>query len=77
MDAYIQKWGNSLGLRIPKTLAIQAKITEGTPVELQWEGDKIIIRPKRYSLKTLLAKVTPENLHHEIPAGRPVGREIW
>lgn len=77
METCIQKWGNSLGLRIPKTLAIQAKITEGTPVELQLDGDRIIIRPKRYSLETLLAKVTLENLHHEIPTGRPVGREIW
>lgn len=77
VETCIQRWGNSLGLRIPKALAIQARITEGTPVELQLDGGRIIIRPKQYSLETLLAKVTPENLHQEIPAGRPAGREIW
>lgn len=77
MQYHIQKWGNSLGIRIPKTLAQKAGLVEGTPVEIILEDESIIIRPKRYSLEKLLSGVTPENLHREEDTGKPVGREVW
>lgn len=77
MQYHIQKWGNSLGIRIPKTLAQKAGLVEGTPVEIMLHDKSIIIRPRLYSLETLLAGVTPENLHRERATGEPVGREIW
>ncbi|MEW5952190.1 MAG: AbrB/MazE/SpoVT family DNA-binding domain-containing protein [Bacillota bacterium] len=77
MQYHIQKWGNSLGIRIPKTLAQKAGLVEGTPVEIILGDDAIIIRPRSYSLETLLSDVTPENLHREADTGKPVGREAW
>lgn len=77
MEARIQKWGNSLAIRIPRALAREAGLDEGTPVDFSIDEGAVIIRPKRYSLEELLAQVTPENLHPETNTGRPVGREAW
>ena len=77
MEARITKWGNSLGVRIPRTLAEKAGLTEGTPIIFDVGEDSIAIRRKRYSLETLLAQVTHGNLHGEVKTGRPVGREVW
>jgi len=77
MQEHIQKWGNSLGIRIPRTLAQKVGLAEGTPVEIILEKQSIVIRPRRYSLETLLSGVTPENLHREVDTGKPVGREVW
>ena len=77
MESQVTKWGNSLGVRIPRPLAEEAGLAEGTPIVLEVGEDAIVIRRKRYSLETLLAKVTPENLHGEIDTGRPKGHEVW
>ncbi|GAW94097.1 AbrB/MazE/SpoVT family DNA-binding domain-containing protein [Calderihabitans maritimus] len=77
MQSQIKKWGNSLGIRIPKVLAEKAGLVEGTPIELQVDGDAIIVRRKRYTLEKLMSQVTPENIHGEIETGYPVGREEW
>jgi antitoxin MazE len=80
MESHVRKWGNSLALRIPKALAVEAGISEGSRVEIELEGDKLSVRAVRtegYSLTDLLAGVTPQNRHSEIETGRPVGREVW
>ena len=80
MVTKIQKWGNSLGLRIPKSFAKHAGVEEGSPVDISIEGDKLIIRPVhplRYKLKNLVSKIREDNLHDEISTGDPVGREAW
>jgi len=77
VESQVTKWGNSLGVRIPRPLAEEAGLAEGTPIVLEVGEDAIVIRRKRYSLETLLAKVTPENLHGEIDTGRPKGHEVW
>ena len=79
MKVQIQKWGNSLALRIPKSFAIESKITQGVTVDVSIENGKIIVFPvaEEFSLEDLLAKVTPENLHGEINTGNPVGNEVW
>jgi len=80
MRTRIQKWGNSLGVRIPKALAESAGLAAGTPVEVWLDGDRVAIRPvevSEYKLEDLLAGVTRENLHDEIPDGGPAGRESW
>ncbi|MHB9146661.1 MAG: AbrB/MazE/SpoVT family DNA-binding domain-containing protein [Symbiobacteriia bacterium] len=77
MESQVSKWGNSLGVRIPRPLAEKAGIMEGTPIVLEVDEDAIVIRRKRYSLQALLAQVTPENLHGEVDTGRPAGREAW
>jgi len=63
------RWGNSLALRIPKILALDAKLEKGTQVELSLEDGQIIIKPiqqKEFTLEELLAGVTDENIHDEI-----------
>lgn len=79
MKIQIQKWGNSLALRIPKSFAVETKIEQGTTVDVSLEGDGIVLRPTReeLTLEDLLAKVTDENRHGEIDFGKPKGREVW
>ncbi len=76
MQLHIKKWGNSLGLRIPKTLALKVGLSDGTPIDLHVENGAIIIQPQKISLEALLNQVTPDNLHHEVATGKPTGREI-
>lgn len=80
MITRVQKWGNSLGVRIPKTIASHAHVDEGTAVDVSIEDDRLVITPVRktaYRLKELLDRVTPDNVHGEIEFGGPVGREVW
>ncbi|TDF94675.1 AbrB/MazE/SpoVT family DNA-binding domain-containing protein [Paenibacillus piri] len=73
----VQKWGNSLGIRIPKSLALKVGIEEGTEVDLDVEDGHLVIKPKSATLDELLAHVTPDNLHKEVSTGEPQGRETW
>ncbi len=77
MQSYVSKWGNSLGIRIPKALATEVGLTEGAQVELKVKEDCIVIYRKKYELKSLLSKITDDNLHEEIQIGSPVGNEQW
>ena len=80
MHIRVQKWGNSLAVRIPKPLAEDAKVPEGTVLNLAVSEGKVIATPvkkNKQSLKQMLAKVTRENLHVEVESGAPVGREVW
>jgi antitoxin MazE len=68
MNATIQKWGNSLAVRLPRALANEAHITAGVQVELVPTKEGLLIkrtRRQRYSLAKLVAGITPENLHPE------------
>jgi len=76
----IQQWGNSLALRIPKAFAQQAKVKKGSRVRLTVEKNRLVVEPvkeTKMSLESLLAKVTPGNIHPETNWGRPKGKEIW
>jgi len=78
MPATVQKWGNSLGVRIPKAIAEQVKLRNGTPVEVTANGGVITIRAARrrkYTLQKLLAKAKGPNPHGELHKDGPVGRE--
>ena len=79
MQVRVQKWGNSLAVRIPKPLAEDADVKEGTVLNLAVSDGKVVATPverKKLSLKQLLAKVTRKNLHAEVDFGPSVGREI-
>jgi len=75
----VQKWGNSLGLRIPKSFAEEAAVREGSPVDISVQNGRLIICPvqPKYELSELLAEVSEENLHGEVETGVPQGRESW
>ncbi len=67
-----------MGLRIPKTLAQEAHMKEGSPVDLRAERGRLVMRPvQRYRLADLLAAVTRTNRHAEVDTGARVGREAW
>lgn len=75
MLSNVSKWGNSLGIRIPRSIAEQLGISEGIPIELTVEDDHLLIH-KVYRLESLLARITPENIHSEVDTGSSVGGEI-
>jgi len=80
MRARVQKWGNSLALRIPKSFAEEVGFQKETSVEVSVSDGKLVIAPvakPELSLKQLLTKVTRENIHHEVDTGFATGNEIW
>jgi antitoxin MazE len=78
MDTKIQKWGNSLAVRIPKAYAEQMGLFSNSPVRISLEGERLVIESvRRATLAELLDEVTPDNLHDEIDWGGPVGNEVW
>lgn len=79
MQTTIQKWGNSLAVRIPKAFVKEARVAYRTAVDLSVDDGKIVIDPHPepvYRLEDLLKGFTKRNRHAEIKTGRPVGREV-
>ena len=80
MKTRVQKWGNSLAVRLPKVLANEARIAPNSPVDLTLEDGALRITPlpeEEYRLSSLLEGVSDENLHEEFDFGPTVGREAW
>lgn len=79
MKSKVQKWGNSLALRIPKPFALEIHLEEDSDVNVSLINGQIVIEPlqKEYSLEELLSGVTKKNLHHEVDFGPAQGNEIW
>lgn len=80
MRSKIQKWGNSLAVRIPKSAADKVGLKEQDAIDVAVEGNTVVILPvskREYSLKELLKGVTKKNLHSEEDFGPPVGREVF
>jgi antitoxin MazE len=80
MKTRIQKWGNSLALRIPRPFAEETSLTENAAVDLSVRGGKLVVVPVReeeLSLDELVAQITPENRHEEVGTGEAVGNEAW
>ena len=80
MVTKVQKWGNSLGIRIPKSFAEEARVEAGSTVDISVVDGQLVIKPvqsSKYELKRLLSKVTKDNVHREISSGGPQGKEAW
>ena len=79
MRSKLQKWGNSLGIRIPKAIANEIEVGEGDSVELKVTNGKVIIQPipDEETLESLLDAVTHSNTHTEQDLGKPKGKEVW
>jgi len=80
MKTRVKKWGNSLALRIPKPLAVEVGLEQDSAVEILLVDEELVIRPLSeplWSLESLLAEVTDENLHREVDTGPAVGHEVW
>ena len=79
MQARIQKWGNSLAIRIPKPFALEVGLEQNSLVAVSIQEGKLLLEPIKptYSLEELLAEVTTDNVHHEVETGSAVGNEAW
>jgi antitoxin MazE len=80
MKTRIQKWGNSLALRIPKSFAVETGLDQDTIVDVALVDGKLIVTPQRIpavTLEQLLAGITEENRHNEFETGATVGNEVW
>ena len=80
MKTRVQKWGNGLALRIPKSFATEVGLQKETSVEVSLTDGSLIVTPvsqPKPTLKQLLAKITKENLHNEVDTGPAVGNETW
>lgn len=77
MELIVRKWGNSLGIRLPRTVTNSLKIQDGATLDLKLIDDTIIIKKNDNSLnlKDLLSKINKENLHEEYNFGDSVGLE--
>jgi antitoxin MazE len=76
--AQIAKWGNSLAVRIPKTVAEQARLQEGDSIVIEAMDGHVELRPAERipTLEELVAQITPENRHKETKWGPERGKEI-
>ena len=80
MKATIQKWGNSLALRIPKAVAAELGLARDSRVYLTMAKKTLVVTPAPKApprLEDLLEQVTSDNIHGEADLGSPVGREVW
>jgi antitoxin MazE len=80
MRVRVQKWGNSLALRIPRSYAVETALESGSEMDLTLEEGRLVLTPipiPAYRLEDLLDGITPENLHGEIGTGPSVGAEAW
>ena len=75
--SHVSKWGASLAVRIPKPIAEQWGVQEGSAIEIVPRGDQVVLRKKSYDLADMLAEMTPDNLHPEQDSGPPQGAEDW
>jgi len=76
----VQRWGNSLALRIPKAFALDAQLENDSMVEISVVDGQIIVKPvsaPSWSLEELLAGINKRNIHHEVDTGISVGNEVW
>lgn len=80
MQSKVQRWGNSLAVRIPKGMAQETGLSAETAIDIRVTDGYLVVAPVRrpqYSLEAMLEEVTDSNLHGEADFGPATGREIW
>jgi antitoxin MazE len=80
IDTQVSRWGNSLAVRIPRAIVKEARLADGDRLTLDLARDgSIVLRSsrRRYELRQLLSRITPQNRHRETDWGAPAGRESW
>ena len=76
----MQKWGNSLAVRIPNPFANEIGLEQDSPVEVSMLDGKLVLLPiheTAWSLDQLLEMVTEDNMHNEVNSGPVMGNEVW
>ena len=74
---HVRKWGSSLAVRIPKAIAEQWGVSEGSVIDMASQGDRVVMRKRTYDLADMLSRVTADNLHPEQDTGESQGNEQW
>jgi antitoxin MazE len=80
MSVTLHRWGNSVGLRVPKPLLDQLGLGEGSKVDVRVEDGRLVIEPhrgQRLTLKDVLKGFSPDDQPGEVGWGRPIGKEVW
>ena len=80
MKTTAQKWGNSLAIRVPKSVALQVGLKEQDDLEIEVQDGNVVLKPhirRVYHLEELVKQITPKNVHGETDTGTPVGSETW
>lgn len=79
MQLAIAKWGNSLAIRLPRHVLDEAKLAEGTPVDLSVRDGQVVVTPvrKKFKLDEILAQMGDNQAHPEHDWGKPKGDEVW
>ena len=73
----VGKWGSSLAVRIPKAVAEQCGISEGSAMEMDVQSGRIVMWKRNYDLEDMVNRITTENLHPEEDMGPSRGNERW
>ncbi len=79
MKIKIQKWGNSLAVRIPKSFASEVQLADKDDIELSIEKSNLVIKPlkkDKYKFDELVSKINESNIHYEVDFGKSEGKEI-
>lgn len=79
MRTQVSRWGNSLGVRIPKAYAEELGLAEGATVDVKVSGRNLVMEPaqREYALEELVSGITPKNRHAETDWSAPRGKEVW
>ena len=82
MRRNVQRWGNSLAVRIPASIAGECGLTVGTAIDVETDGERVVLvpqhpGPRKHDLRRLLAKITPRNRPTPVDFGKRTGREVW
>jgi antitoxin MazE len=80
MKSSMQRWGNSLAVRIPKSFAVEIGVEQGSPIEISLQDGRLLISPvpaPRLNLEDLLDAITEENRHPEVEVKGRLGKEAW
>jgi antitoxin MazE len=77
MQTVVQKWGNSLGIRIPAVYAREFDLRNGSTVDIIESDGSLVIVPRKQTLGDLLSQVTEENMHSSVESGASLGKEEW
>jgi antitoxin MazE len=75
----VKKWGNSLAVRIPSSVARSVGFEAGQPVEISTQDSALVVTPvgdHQLTLSQKLALFDPGQHGGEQMASRPTGREI-
>lgn len=79
MKTSAQKWGNSVAVRVPKSIVEQAGVRPRDSFDIEVVRGNIVLKPRlrrEFQLESLVKGITKRNVHEAIEFGPPVGREL-